>query len=124
MTVLLNRYAESMQGSSDSDRVVHLARPNRPALVAGSLNELNGPEHGIVELPQRLMWNPNRRFDLDNHDLLLWMYENVLREAIRYDELRRWINAKILMRVWPELNLPRGVRQAWEARYPQLRART
>lgn len=111
-----------MDGSSDSGRVVHFARPNRPALVAKSLEELQGPEHGVVELPQRLFWNPNRSFDLDNHDLLLWMYENVLREAIRHDELRTWINGKILIRVWPELNLPKGVRRAWEERYPQLRS--
>lgn len=48
-------------------------------------------------------------------------YENVLREAIRTDELRRWLNATVLVRVWPSLNPPRGVRQAWEARNPQLR---
>lgn len=99
-----------------------MARPNRPALVADTLDELRGPEHGVVTLPQRLMWNPNRSFDLDNHDLLLWVYENVLRESIRRDELRRWINGSVLVRVWSELNLPRGVRRAWEARFPQLRA--
>jgi hypothetical protein len=111
-----------MQGTPDSGRVVHFARPNRPALVAKSLDELRGPEHGVVELPQRLFWNPNRSFDLDNHDLLLWMYENVLREAIRQDELRRFINGRILVQVWPELNLPKGVRRAWEERHPQLRS--
>jgi len=111
-----------MQGSPGTGRVVHLARPNRPALVAETLDELCGPTHGVVELPVRLMWNPHRRFDLDNHDLLLWMYENVLREAIRQDELRRWINGSVLVQVWSELNLPRGVRRAWEARHPQLRA--
>jgi hypothetical protein len=111
-----------MRDNSDNGRVVYMARPNRPALVAHALEELHGPEHGVVELPQRLMWNPDRSFDLDNHDLLLWMYENVLREAIRHDELRRWISGPVLVQVWRELNLPRGVRQAWEARYPQLRA--
>jgi hypothetical protein len=98
-----------------------MARPNRPTLVAATLDELNGPEGGVVELSQRLMWNPNRTFDLDRHDSLLWMYENVLREAIRYEELRKWINGRMLVQIWPELNLPRGVRLAWEARYPQLR---
>lgn len=63
-----------MEGSPDRGRAVHLARPNRPALVAKSLGELRGPEHGGVELPQRLFWNPNRSFDLDNHDLLLWSF--------------------------------------------------
>ena len=111
-----------MQGTFDSGPAVYLARPNRPALVTETLDELRGPERGVVELPLRLMWNPNRSFDLDDHDMLLWMYENVLRESIRLAELRRWINGSLLLRVWPELNLPRGVRQAWEARFPQLRA--
>jgi hypothetical protein len=111
-----------MPGGTSTDRATHLARPHRPVLVAESLGELTGPEHGVVELPQRLMWQPNRRFDLDDPDLLLWMYENVLREAIRYEELRRWINGRVLVRVWRRLNLPRPVRQAWEARHAQLRA--
>jgi hypothetical protein len=101
--------------------VAYLARPGRPAVVSATLDELDGPEHGIVELPQRLMWNPDRRFDLDDPDQLLWMYENVLREVVRTDELRRWLNARTLQRIWRDLNLPRGVRQAWESRYPQLR---
>ena len=63
--------------------VVHLARPHRPVLVAGSLQELTGPEHGLVELPRRLWWGPPRTFDLDQPDALLWMYENVLRETTR-----------------------------------------
>jgi hypothetical protein len=111
-----------MRGGVDGGQAVYLARPNRRALVVESLDELRGPEHGVVDLPLRLMWNPNRSFDLDDHDMLLWMYENVLREAIRLAELRQWISGSVLVRVWPELNLPRGVRQAWEARFAQLRA--
>jgi hypothetical protein len=106
-----------MSGGRDA----YLAAPNRPALVAETLDELRGPEDGVVELPQRLMWNRSRRFDLNDHDLLLWMYENILREAIRHDELRQWLNGRILVEVWPELNLPRGVRRAWEAQHPELR---
>ncbi len=100
--------------------VVHLARPHRPVLVAGSLHELTGPEHGLVELPLRLWWNPHRTFDLDRPDALLWMYENVLREAVRVDELRTYLHGPTLVRVWPQLNLPRGVRAAWETRHRVL----
>jgi hypothetical protein len=100
---------------------VHLARPHRPVLVTGSLRELTGPRHGLVELPLRLWWNPHRTFDLDQPTMLLWMYENVLREAVRVDELRAHLHGPTLIRVWPQLNLPRGVRAAWEARHPRLR---
>jgi hypothetical protein len=105
-----------------SASTVPLARPHRPALVAATLGELTGPHRGVVELPLRLWWNPHRAFDLGRHTMLLWMYENVLREAVRHDELRRYLHGPTLVRVWPELNLPRGVRQAWEARHPRLRA--
>jgi hypothetical protein len=86
-------------------------------LVAGTLQELTGPSTGQVELPLRLWWNPQRTFDLDDEDARLWMYENVLREAVRIDELRQYLHGPTLVKVWADLNLPRGVRAAWEARH-------
>ena len=110
-----------MSLTAHDDLVVHLARPHRPVLVAGTLRELAGPAGGLVELPLRLWWNPHRTFDLDQPTMLLWMYENVLREAVRVDELRTYLHGPTLIRVWAGLNLPRGVRAAWEARHPPLR---
>lgn len=111
-----------MQGHSPAVAdVPHLARPGRPAVVARTLAELTGPTWGMVELPVRLMWSPNRRFDLGDPDQLLWMYENVLRETTRSEDLRRLVDGRTLRRVWRLLNLPRGVRQAWESRHPGLR---
>jgi hypothetical protein len=49
------------------------------------------------------------------------MYALALREARRLDDLRSWINGGTLVRLWPDLNLPRGVRLAWEDRHPVLR---
>ena len=109
--------------SAGTASVKHLARPHRPVVVAGTLGELRGPTGGLVELPLRLWWNPERVFDLGQHTMLLWMYENVLREAIRIDELRSYLDGGLLVRHWGELNLPRPVRAAWEARHPRLRAR-
>ncbi|MEU8816880.1 hypothetical protein [Actinoplanes sp. NPDC048796] len=100
---------------------VHLARPHRPVLVAGTLGELRGPTAGLVELPLRLWWGPQRAFDLAEPTMLAWMYENVLREAIRVTELRAYLDGPTLVRVWPDLNLPRAVRAAWETRHPRLR---
>ncbi|GGM07473.1 hypothetical protein [Micromonospora yangpuensis] len=101
--------------------VAHLARPGRPAVVTRTLAELTGPTHGLVELPVRLMWHADRTFDLTDPDQLLWMYENVLRESTRADDLRELINGGVLRRRWRALNLPRGVRQAWESRHRTLR---
>jgi len=102
--------------------VAYLARPGRPAVVIPTLAELTGPTHGRVTLPLRLMWGPDRAFDLDDPDQLLWMYENVLRETTRSEDLRRYVDGGVLRRVWTALNLPRGVRAAWERRHPTLTA--
>lgn len=103
----------------------HQARPGRRALVAADLADLRGPVHGRVTLPLRLFWSPpGRVFDLDDPDMLRAMYEIVLGEAIRPEELTDWLNGDRLAAVWPRLYLPKGVRQAWEERHPVLRAAT
>ena len=107
-------------GASGARR--HLSRPGRVALVTETLDELRGPTSGVVELPHRLVWQAkdHRRFDLDDRYQRGRMYEVVLREAIRFDELRTWIDARSLVALWPELYLPRGVRRAWEERHAAL----
>lgn len=97
------------------------ARPGRRALVIPDLDELVGPTSGTVELPLRLLWLPNRRLDLDNIELLKFMYQQVLDSAVTADELRAWLHGPTLIRLWSTLGLPRGLRQAWEDRHPQLR---
>jgi len=99
------------------------ARPGRRAVVAPDLATLRGPTTGVIELPHRLFWYPDRRFDLDDPAYLEWMYRIVLREAATLEELRTWLHGPTLVRLWPDLYLPRGVRQAWEDRHPTLRTR-
>jgi hypothetical protein len=105
-------------GASGARR--HLSRPGRVALVTETLDELRGPTSGVVELPHRLMWQANRHVDLDDSFERRWAYEIVLREAIRVEELRAWLDAGTLRELWPQLILPRGVRRAWEERHPEL----
>jgi prevent-host-death family protein len=103
--------------------VPHQARPGRPGLVAARLADLRGPAHGVVELPLRLFWStPDRAFDLDQPSRLQAMYEAVLREASRPDDLTGYLNGQVLVAVWPELFLPKALRRAWEDRHPALRA--
>jgi hypothetical protein len=47
--------------------------------------------------------------------------QRALREAIRTDELTRFLNGGTLVAVWRDLFLPQAVRQAWEDRHPVLR---
>jgi hypothetical protein len=98
------------------------ARPGRSALVITDLGVLRGPTAGTVELPLRLYWGANSTFDLDNPAVLRWVYQTVLREAVHDDELVSYLNGDMLVAIWPELALPRGVRDAWEDHHPALRA--
>ena len=104
-----------------SPRRRHASRPGREVLVAASLADLRGAVHGTVELPIWLFWYPDRTFDLDAPGMLAWMYQIVLREASRAEDLA-FLNEDQLIALWPTLFLPQGVRQAWEEQHPALRA--
>ena len=87
------------------------------------LASLHGPVAGTVELPLRLFWSsPDRSFDLENPFMRRWLYQTVLREASRPEDLTRYLDAGTLIALWPDLRLPAGVCQAWEERHPVLRA--
>ncbi len=106
-------------------RTQYQARPGRRVIVVIDLAALRGPVHGTVELPLRLFWSsPDRSFDLDKPFMRRWLYEIVLREAASPQDLTAYLDGGTLIELWPELYLPRGVRQAWEELHPALRAAT
>ncbi len=45
-----------------------------------------------------------------------------LREASRLEDLTTYLDGDTLVALWPDLYLPKGVRQAWEDQHPALRA--
>ncbi|MBG0815718.1 hypothetical protein [Planomonospora sp. ID82291] len=94
----------------------------RPYTVPETLEELTGPADGTVELPTRLDWSEQRRYNLDDPAELGLMYERVIRESMRAEDLRRYLDGRTLLRVWHRIFLPRRVRTLWEERFPQLRS--
>jgi hypothetical protein len=103
-------------------RTPYHARPGRSVLVVKDLADLRGPVRGTVELPIWLFWSSaDHTFDLSKPFMLRSMYETVLREAGRPEDLA-YLNGETLAAVWPDLHLPKGVRLAWEERHPVLRA--
>ena len=104
-------------------RTQYQARPGRRAIVVTELGSLHGPARGTVELPLRLFWSsPDRTFDLGNPFQRRWLYQTVLREASRPEDLIRYLDEGTLIALWPDLRVPAGVRQAWEEHHPVLRA--
>ena len=107
----------------DVTRARHESRPGRRVVVAASLADLRGPAEGTVELPIWLFWSsPDHTFDLGDQDMRVWLYQTVLREASRPEDLAAYLDGDTLIALWPGLHLPKGVRQAWEERHPVLRA--
>ncbi len=91
--------------------------------MAASLADLRGPAEGTVELPLRLFWSSrDRSFDLGDPEMARCLYETVLREATRLDDLATYLDGRMLVRIWSRLFLPKGVRRAWEDQHPVLRA--
>jgi hypothetical protein len=104
-------------------RTQYQARPGRRVIVVTDLANLRGPSRGTVQLPLRLYWSgPSPVFDLGEPYLARWLYQIVLREASRPEDLTGYLDRDTLIAVWSQLDLPKGVRQAWEERHPQLRA--
>ncbi len=50
-----------------------------------------------------------------------WLYQTVLREAARPEDLTSYLNRDTLLAEWQELHLQAGVRQAWEGLHRVLR---
>jgi hypothetical protein len=92
----------------------------RPYVAVDRLAELRGPTGGVVRLDRRLYWSGRGTYDLDNPRRLANMYETVLREASRPEELARWLDGGTLVRLWSDLVLPPQLRQLWETRFPEL----
>jgi hypothetical protein len=97
-----------------------LYEDGRPYTVPDSLEELTGPTTGVVELPLRLDWSEQGRYDLSDERQRNLLYERVVRESMRVDDLRAYLHGPTLRRVWRQLWLPRKVRTLWESRFQSL----
>lgn len=99
------------------------SRTLRPAVVPADLTALDGPRHGIIELPRTLCWSEDDpSFDLDDRDDVTLAYEYVL-EAGSMADICRWLDAGLLAEVWPELSVGPARAAAWEHAHPSLRRR-
>jgi hypothetical protein len=80
----------------------------------------HGAATGVVELPPRLDWSEQGRYDLSDPRQRNLMYEVVIRESMRVEDLRTYVHGPTLARVWRRLWLPRKARSLWESQFPSL----
>ncbi|MCX5199268.1 hypothetical protein OOK31_36215 [Streptomyces sp. NBC_00249] len=90
--------------------------------LPASLEELVGPDRGVVELPLHIAWSGLRAYDLDRPRLRMGLYRTVLAEGGR-DDLVKLLDRDLLLQQWPVLRklVSRHVRQVWEDAFPELR---
>lgn len=86
-----------------------------------SLDELAGPDHGVVMLPVDLAWSGRRSFDLADPDQRYLCYMTVLTAGVTREHYTRWLNADLLRAQWSRLRLPRPLRRQWQDHFPELR---
>jgi hypothetical protein len=91
------------------------------AKLPPALDQLAGPADGVVELPLDLAWSGDRRFDLADPVQRYLYHMTVLTSAVTREHYTRWLNASLLSGDWSRLRLPRPLREAWQAHFPELR---
>jgi hypothetical protein len=89
-----------------------------------SLDDLDGPDHGVVDLPLHVVWSGRTSFPLDRPKAQMSLYRAVLAEG-QHDDLTMLLNRRLLLGQWPVLRrlISPYVREAWENAFPEL-ART
>ncbi|MFC9633318.1 hypothetical protein ACFTY8_29620 [Streptomyces mirabilis] len=93
--------------------------------LPGSLDELQDPAQGVVELPLHMAWSGMTSYDMAKPRRRMGLYRTVLHEGL-HDDLPRYLNQDLLLQMWPVLRrlVGRTVRNVWEDAFPQLASRT
>lgn len=95
----------------------------KPVVLPRSLDELQGPTGGVVDLPRHLKWSGSARYDLGISGRIMDLYRTVLNEAASAEDLCAYLDRDTLVELWPSMWLPDAVRDVWEDRFPPLAAR-
>ncbi|HEY1703010.1 MAG TPA: hypothetical protein VGG75_25180 [Trebonia sp.] len=98
----------------------------RRAVEVPALADLEGPGAGTLTVPRRLYWTGGDHcgtVDLNDENEVALTYESIIDTAHFTGEFTEYLNAGLLLRVWPTLGVDRSRRRAWESRNPALAAR-
>ena len=92
-----------------------------PWCMPESLDDLHGPASGLVRTTGSICTAPDPVFNLDDPADFNSMYRATVRDGTAAEQ-ERFLDRDTLIRLWPELFLPYQCRDAWEARFPILKA--
>jgi hypothetical protein len=77
-----------------------------------------------VTPPRRLWWSgeDGTAFDLSSRAQAAELYEAIFEAARTYQDITDYLDAGLLIELWPGLGMRRATRRAWEAAHPVLAA--
>ena len=94
-------------------------RDLKPYCAVANLDELRGPESGVIHLPIWVRWQDDRDVDISDLGGARMAYQALLAEGT--EEIQaELLNKDVLQRLWPQLHLDQRVRDLWETRFPEL----
>lgn len=86
----------------------------------GSLDELHGPTSGVIRVPPHIKTAPEPTYNLGTPNGLWTAYSAIVRDGYP-DEQAALLDRATLVRLWPDLNLPKRCRETWTAKFAELR---
>jgi hypothetical protein len=92
-----------------------------PYVTPDSLDDLRGPTSGVVTVGPQIDTSLNPTYDLSDPDRLWNLYTRVVRSGFVPDQVK-FLDRRVLRRLWPSLNLPVRCRKIWEQKFPELAA--
>jgi hypothetical protein len=94
-----------------------------PYVTPDSLDDLRGPTSGVVTVGPHIDTSLHPTYDISNTRRARELYSATVRDGSVLDQVRI-LDRRLLLRLWPELNLPNGCRAVWEQRFLDLAARS
>ncbi|MFF3159557.1 hypothetical protein [Streptomyces sp. NPDC057910] len=85
------------------------------------LEDLQGPAHGMADLPLHVVWSGRRSFDVDDLRPRTGLYRTALAEGQQQDVVD-FLNRDLPIAQWPVLRtlISRLARDVWEDAFPEL----
>lgn len=91
-----------------------------PYATPDSLDDLHGPTSGVIRVSSHINTAPEPTYDLDDPSGLWTAYSAIVRDGTAAEQ-SVLLDRATLVRLWPDLNLPRRCRETWTAKFAELR---
>lgn len=90
-----------------------------PYATPRDLGDLHGPTAGVVRVRPHINTGQDPTYDVGDERRLIALYSAVVRDGSADDQCAL-LDEATLLRLWPDLRLPRRCREVWVARFPAL----